>query len=265
MDGKDVRLPLPAVAPVRPAHQEELEYLVGFFDGDGCVSLNKATGHVQLVISQNVDSAEVLLHFRSLLGGSVSRHSAGTGSKKATVKWHVHGSKMIATAETLSSVPSMKQAQLLMAKQGYIAVKDRVRVAECLQVLKQRHHVPDQWRECTWPYFASFFDAEGTIVVSSTHVGLRLEVGQVNPCVLDHILYFLHEGKLKGWALHHWDSHSALVCQKLPDIKQTLELLLASGLLVKRKQAELALSLTAENHLQISRRHFLAQWPSGPL
>ena len=87
--GADVRLPLSAAEPLRPPSQEELEYLVGFFDGDGCVSMNKTTGKVQLSIGQSVDSAEVLLHFRSLLGGSVSRHSVGTGSKMAAVVWQV--------------------------------------------------------------------------------------------------------------------------------------------------------------------------------
>ena len=37
VDGQDVKLPLPAVEAVRSPSQEELEYLVGFFDGDGCV------------------------------------------------------------------------------------------------------------------------------------------------------------------------------------------------------------------------------------
>ena len=145
----------------------------------------------------------------------------------------------------------MKQAQLFIARQGTVPKNERVRVAECLQVLKQRHHVPDQWRECSWPYFAGFFDAEGTIIARPTRAGLRLEVWQVNPCVLEHLLRFLFENGLKAWALHHRVSSSVLVCNRLPDIKQTLKLLLANGLLVKRKQAELALSLTVENHLHI--------------
>ena len=81
---------------------------MGFFDGDGCVSMNKLT------ISQNVDSAKVLLLFRSVLGGSVGRQSASTGSHRAVLQWQVWGSKMAAAAAALSAVPSMKQAQLLI-------------------------------------------------------------------------------------------------------------------------------------------------------
>ena len=237
--------------PVRPPRQEELEYLLGFFDGDSCVSLNKHTGVVHLAISQNIDSAEVLLQFRSMLGGSVGRKSASTGSKKAQVHWQVYGSKMTAAAEVLSRVPSMKQAQLLMAKQGHVAENDRATVGQSLKMFKRRQHVPDRWSECSWPYFAGFFDAEGTIIVRPSCVGLRLEVTQVNPFVLEHLLRFLHESGLKAWSLHHRGSSSALVCGRPPHIKQTLELLLENGLIVKRKQAELALTLSAENHLEI--------------
>ena len=180
--GQVYELPLASVEPMRPPRQEELEYLVGFFDGDGCVSLNKHTGVVQLAISQNIDSAEVLLQFRSLLGGGISRQSAATGSKKAKVHWRVYGSKMTAAAASLSTVPSMEQAQLLMATSGYIGKADKARVARDLQVFKQRQHVPDQWNECSWPYFAGFFDAEGCISVLPLHAGLRLRLDQVNPC-----------------------------------------------------------------------------------
>ena len=231
--------------------QEELEYLVGFFDGDGCVSMNKKTGEAQLVIGQNVDSAEVLLQFRSLLGGSIGRHAASTGSRKAAVQWRVHGPKMKAAAETLSRVPSMKQAQLLMAKQGYIAENDRAGVWKCLKMFKRRQHVPDQWNECSWPYFAGFFDAEGCIRVRPLHTGFELSLGHVNPCVLEHLLRFLHENQLKTWSLYHYASFSALACSNNEHCRQTLEQLLANGLLVKRKQAELGLTLTGENHLHI--------------
>ena len=250
VDGKDVKLPLPAVEAARSPSQGELAYLVGFFDGDGCVSMKKETGEMRLSIGQNVNSAEVLLHFRSLLGGSVCRQSASTGSKRAKVQWRVCGSKMTAAAETLSRVPSIKRAQLLLAIQGTIPKNNRATVAGDLQVFKQRQHVPDQRAECSWSYFAGFFDAEGSILICPTSTSLRLEVKQVNPCMLVHLLRFLGENRLQGWSLHH-HAYSALVCNNLRDCKQTLELLIANGLLVKGKQAELDPKLHVENHLRI--------------
>ena len=80
---------------------------------------------------------------------------------------------------------------------------------------------------------------------------LRVQGFQVNPCVPLHLLHFLHENGLHSWTLHHRAFSSSLACQSIADCKLTLELLLSNGLHVKRKQAELALSLTAENHLEI--------------
>ena len=168
------------------------------------------------------------------------------------MSWSVCGAKMTDAAATLSKVPSMKQAQLLIAaRASKIAKGDRARVGKELKMLKQPQHQPDQSARCLWRYFAGFFDAEGSILVRSHCVGLQLEVRQVNPSMLVDLLHFLHDNQLRTWSLHDKTSSSALICTYLQDCKQTLELLLSNGLLVKRQQAELALSLTAANHLQI--------------
>ena len=99
--------------------------------------------------------------------------------------------------------------------------------------------------------FAGFFDAEGCIIVHPSCAGLQLKLKQVSPCMPLALLRFLHETQLPRWSLYHYASHAALVCPNLMECKKTLEQLLANGLLVKRKQAELALSLTAENQLCI--------------
>ena len=45
VDGQRFDLPLPQVAAgSRKASQSDLEYFQGFFDGDGCVSMNSSTG-----------------------------------------------------------------------------------------------------------------------------------------------------------------------------------------------------------------------------
>ena len=251
MDGRTYHLPLPAVEPVRMPTQKELEYLVGFFDGDGCVTM-KRTGCITLAVSQNFDSAEILVHFRVLLGGAVYHAAAPTCSKKAVLQWRLAGCKMRDAAATLSKVPSMKQAQLLIAaKASVVAKADRARVGKELKMLKQPEHQPDQSTQCLRSYFAGAFDAEGSIGVRSGWVGLSLEVGQVNPCMLVRLLRFLHENQLTTWSLYHKKAAFVLVCNNLHDCKQTLELLLANGLLVKRQQANLALAVSAENHLQI--------------
>ena len=249
--GETYQLPLRAVEPQRAPNPEELEYLVGFFDGDGCVTMNRNTGHVRLQVDQNVDSADVLLQFRSYLGGNVCFLLPATGTSKAALQWQVCGSKMAQAAAALSRIPSMKQAQLLIAANGQVAKADIPRTEKELKLMKQRLHVPGQRLKISWPYCAGFFDAEGCITVRPTYAGLQLRLDQVNPCVLVNLLRFLHEKQLHTWTLRHSASYSSLTCSNLRESKQTLERLLANGLLLKQQQAELALTLTAHNYLQI--------------
>ena len=248
--GETYELPLVAAEPFRTPSQEELEYLVGFFDGDGCVSMVKSTGQVRLAVGQTIESAEVLLHFRSLLGSGVYAMTTATGSRKATVQWSVSGTKMQEAAAALSSIPSMKQAQLEIAMRGRVGLDDRNSVEQKLKIFKRKQHVPGQLPNCSWPYLAGFFDAEGSIVVK-VNFGMRLTLEQVNPRALIQLQSFLHRNQLQGWSLYHYARSSVLGCWELGECKGFLERLLAHGLLVKRKQAELALTLSAENHLEI--------------
>ena len=248
--GQTYELPLAAAESSQTPSREELEYLVGFFDGDGCVSLNRQTGQVSLQVKQNVDSADVLLHFRALLGGGVYKTASATGSRKAILRWNVSGTRMQEAAAALSTTASMKRAQLQIASAGNVALKDRPFVEQKLHAFKQRHHVPRPLPNCSWPYFAGFFDAEGSIHVSSGRC-LRLQLSQVNPCILGQLRHFLHQSQFQSWSLYHYAHGSVLICCNAAESKESLKRLLENGLLVKRPQAELALNLSAENHLEI--------------
>ncbi len=103
----------------------------------------------------------------------------------------------------------------------------------------------------TWPRFAGFFDAEGSVSVRAHSVMLQLTIMQANPFILKHILAFLQNHGLQKWALYEHKSISQLSCSDLPTAKRTLELLLSSGLLVKKMQAKLALSMDRNNHQQV--------------
>ena len=251
VDGQSFELPLRSVAPIRAPSKEELEYLVGFFDGDGCVSMRKSTGQMSLCVSQAVDSAGVLLLFRSLLGGSVMHERAATGSRKAVVKWQVSGSGLQDAATTLSSVPSMKQAQLRIAAQGTVSRPDLALAVRQLQLLKQPQHAPSEQLGCSWPYFAGFFDAQGSISVHPLSPSVNLTLSQLNPYILVHFMHVLHQNGLDAWKLYHKSQSSCLVCNSFDVCKQTLEQMLRNGLMVKRGQARLAMTLTKQNHVKI--------------
>ena len=239
-----------ACPPERHPTREELEYLVGFFDGDGCVTMRSGNGEIQLNIGQNIDSAHVLLHYREVLGGGIYKHRIGTGRNKAMLVWKVSGSKMRHVAALLGQIPSMKQAQLKIAEGGNIEGESRERIGEQLFQLKQKDHVAKRLK-CTWAYFAGFFDAEGSVTVIPLMVGLKLDVTQLNPFVLERLLGFLHDSRLDKWRLLQDQNRTKLVCTDLATSKQTLKHLLDHGLLVKQKQAQLALSLNAANHKKV--------------
>ena len=253
VEGVTYALPLEAVAPPKqePA-SEELEYLVGFFDGDGCVTMSSESGRISLRIGQSIDSARVLLLFRDKLGGGVSRQSNGTGLQKACLSWQVYGSTMRRAALLLSRIPSMKQGELQIAAGAPIHRANQAKVAGQLKAFKGKDYSPTNLT-MTWPQFAGFFDAEGSVSVRAHSVMLQLSIMQANSFILKHILAFLQNHGLQKWALYEHKSRSQLSCSDLPTAKRTLELLLSSGLLVKKMQAKLALSVNVYNHQQVRR------------
>ena len=215
-------LPLKSVgAPERNPTQEELEYLVGFFDGDGCVTMKSQNGEIFLQISQSIESAEVLFRFRELLGGGIYKHANGTGQRKAKLMWQVWGSKMRHVAALLGQIPSMKQAQLKIAAGGNIEGPRRERIGEQLFQLKQKDHIAKKFKY-TWSYFAGFFDAEGSVTVKALSVGLQLQVKQLNPFALERLLGFLHDGGLDAWRLRRDGNCAKLVCSDLATSKHFL-------------------------------------------
>lgn len=64
---------------------ERLQYLAGFFDGDGCVSSHKLRPTMSIGVSDC--SAEILVLFRDVFGGGIYNLSRGRGLQKPSVKW----------------------------------------------------------------------------------------------------------------------------------------------------------------------------------
>ena len=251
MGERTFQLPLATVGPPSTAlAPEELEYLIGFFDGDGCVSMRQDGGCFSLSVGQNLDSAEVLVRFRDVFGGSIGHQSPGTGTCKALLQWRVYGSRVQHAARLLGSLPSMKHEQLEIAARGIVAKADRNRVAKKLSLLKQKEHEPVRF-QCSWPYFAGFFDAEGSISIRGHSFGIRLEVGQMNIFVLQELQHFLYQHNLKHWKIYHCVHVPTLVCQHLATCQLTLQHLLAWGLSLKKTQAALALTLTPGNQSDV--------------
>lgn len=251
VNGHTYQLPLRAANPPKdPPTQEELEYLVGFFDGDGCVSMDKSSGSVYLQVGQSVSSVNVLLHYRRVFGGGIYAGSKQTGLRQATVNWTIGGAAMKRAANLMACVPSMKRAQLEIAAAFQNVSQDkRFTVGADLRALKSKGHVPVDI-SISWPFVAGFFDAEGWIGVDGHCVRVVLTITQVNAYVLDRILSFFRNNNLERWCLYQKSNCFVLRCSHLETSKRTLEHMLAHGLSVKRQSAELALSLNVQNHLE---------------
>ena len=250
--GEVYQLPLKAAMPGAAPHRKELEYLVGFFDGDGSVSLN-GKGKVSLQVDQNIDSARVLLSFRAVFGGGIYLSNHCTGRTKAVLKWQVTAALASPAADLLASVPSMKQAQLEIASRGKALLADVSTHARALDALKSRDHRP-VGLECSWAYLAGLFDADGCIFVRPQIAGMTLALVQKNRFILASVQEFLHqqESVCRLYRLYQKDrSYNRLECADLATCKQMLKKLLMNGLDVKKEQAQLALTLTATNHVQL--------------
>ena len=150
------RLPLAAVGPPSDfPTQEEMEYLTGLFDGDGCVSMTRGTGQLRLQLSQTLDSAKVLMRFCDRLGGGIYNEKCKTGARKAVLQWTASGKTMQHAANVLCSIPSAQGPRLEIAAKGNVAKADRSQVAHVLNLLKQQGHQPGNF-QCSWTYFSVF-------------------------------------------------------------------------------------------------------------
>ena len=247
--GRTFPLPLATVdAPAGQVRQEELEYLTGFFDGDGCVTMCQTSGRIRLSMSQAIDQADVLLRFRDAFGGLIGLQSVGTGFCRTCLYWSIGGPKMAKAARELGRLFSMKQAQLHIAAAGpTVAPAQRKVVAAKLKQYKERSHLPIDMSG-SWSYFAGFFDAEGCIHVSALYPSVRLQVKQINPHALKCIGEFLVQQGMHGWSMAEYQSFAEIYCTKSVAAKEALKCLLANGLLLKRRQAELVLGLSPDTH-----------------
>ena len=253
-NGRSYSLPLRAESR-EPSHrpaEARLEYLAGFFDGDGCVTCFSNLCGCRLTVSQSYDQAEVLMLFRKAFGGSIGREHSGMGLGKPSLQWLACGPSARRAAELLAPHSITKQPQLLLAGRWPETTSEREDCKAELQALKK--HDSAVAGPCSWSYFAGFFDAEGYINQSNNGgVSLVLKVAQKHPRVLWSLRDFLKTtsgrvatlGKSRGHAHELWVSG-------LCNCKQILQHLLDAGLLRKAKQAQLALSLAPQNAAQVS-------------
>ena len=186
-----------------------------------------------------------------MLGGGIYRERDATGVAHASLRWQASGHARAFAATTLSSFPSMKQAQLQIAAQGPVCTVRRKEVHRKLKALKHASFRPAAWLPCSWSCFAGFFDAEGSISVRHDSNSLVLSIGQTNPYMLHCLAAFLHHQGMDNWYILEYGKANVLRCTHLGAAKAALQVLLDHGLAVKAPQARLVLQLANSNYLYV--------------
>ena len=260
LNGKTYTLPVTSRTHLGGTHlfkiaPQELEYLAGFFDGDGCV---RRTQHsCSLLIGQSVDGVAVLMRMHSAFGGSIHRARDGVGLHRPTLLWVLHGSSARIAASLLAPHSIVKRRQLELVWDWPSVLAGKVDGFRTLDLLKRSDS--GVAAPCTWAYFAGFFDAEGYIAQQGAKPAFSLRVTQKYRTVLVCLRKFLAtEMSIEASIYHGYQNRSYdLAINKTQNCKDVLQRLLSSGLLRKAAEAKLAVDLTKENAEQV--REAMAQ------
>ena len=155
--GRRYKLPLSKEEPrSRPVAGDTLQYLSGFFDGDGCVSPRSDLRSCVLIVAQAAANAEILVRFREAFGGAIHRHTDGRGLKKPAIRWDVYGQEGKQVASMLAATCMVKHDQLLMASTWPLVRSTQIVSSRTIAGLKLKQPTPRDV-QCSWAYIAGFF------------------------------------------------------------------------------------------------------------
>eukprot|EP00438_Fugacium_kawagutii_P004998 Skav230037 [mRNA] locus=scaffold465:10939:12267:+ [translate_table: standard] len=241
--GRKYQLPLLAKdAEVADCSRAELQYLSGFFDGDGCVFFGM-NGAVRLEVKQSLPGMHVLFRFRECFGGSICLNNNGHGTANPSLQWRVGGKAGKRAIAELARNSFTQYAKLRAA-----AEEGCQKVRANLQEFRAASKVPASFK-VTWPYLSGFFDAEGCISIPARGPYIDLRISQKKPPILRKMLTFLTADGLDRWALYNYKATNGIMfdlrCTTSDACKQSLRKLLANNLSLKRNQALIALRLSA--------------------
>ena len=241
------QLPLTSKAKSLTAPTEEhLQYLTGFFDGDGCATAGQSPWSCALAVWQSYDNAEILLLFQAAFGGGIYAGGfKGVGLAKPGLQWKVYGSRAKLAARQLLTGSSTKKRQLELIANWPEDISIAKQKAGQLRRFKEWDSAVDF--KCNWSYCAGFFDADGCLTLR-TNGSIILAFCQKFPTVLDHIARFLTQmDGVTPRICRVRDSLFSLRVEKKTESKLLLQRMLAAGLFKKAPQAQLALNATPEN------------------
>lgn len=239
--------------------EADVRYLAGFFDGDGCVSVQTDLSGCSLQLAQTVANSWILFHYLVKFGGSICVNAQGCGSTAHSIAWRACGGTARHASSILQQHCIVKEGQLKIASSWPKCREDRDMCRARLAELKKCN----QFRACSdktslsWSYVSGFFDAEGCIVVDQAYRSLRLAIAQRDPEILQLLQVFLlrclppQQQKINLYSKPL--GHVLVSCGTATSI-EILTNLLEHGLQVKRSEALHALNVPTSSHSE-SRRN----------
>ena len=251
--GRTYPLPLRACqAQMAEVPVERLQYLAGFFDGDGCVT--SRDGRPYLSVGLSNCSAEALLFFRDAFGGGIAGSVPGRGLKKPVLQWKLYSEAVcLEAAQHLLKYSILKRSQLQLLIDWPSKSDQRRQAAAHLTHLKSCDF--HEHGELSWPWLAGFVDAEGCIGIRADSKSIFLNITQKDDAVLEKIFGFMQaEGIAAAQVRHDGRDAHVLSVSALESVLILLDNLLRNGLFLKKEQAETALLVKELNHDDLRRR-----------
>ena len=249
--GVRCKLPLKFEKPEKPVSREELAYLAGFFDGDGCVSPTSRLSSCSLQVRQAAKSGGVLARFGHAFGGSLRGEKAANGAWQPTVVWALHGSPARDAAEQLAPVCYNKFEQLQVSASWPRDHTARVQKACFMKALKRMSPGGPSNFKCGWSYFTGFFDAEGSICVDVNCRTPRLILGQKYDGILNLLSAFLASELSHEILVQRAPQYFRAECTRAESCRHILRMMLKNGLEVKAATARTVLALSEASHADI--------------
>lgn len=261
VEGRRFKLPVrlddvdpECIAALAPEIDEE--YAAGFFDGDGCVSVEVNLSGCRLILDQSVKNCAVLFRFLVKFGGGIYLSNSGCGNTSPVVSWRAHGETARQAASVLHRNSLVKEEELGIAMSWPRSAWKRKECHARLGLLKkQAPHLPSN-QALSWTYFAGFFDAEGCICMSPRCKAFQLEIGQRHSAILQAIHGFLREQlplEEKAVRIYNKQSSHVLVCARSSASTIILRKLVEHGLQGKRQEGLTALSMSNSSHSNLRR------------
>jgi len=188
--------------------EEEKQWVAGFLDGDGCLSLynkkNKSGScllqpFIMFSQAQDEGTPKVLVKIQELYGGSIIKHDSCKKFKNKRKRHQLHIRQETTIKEILNimikySTIKYAQAQFLLDKYKEGRSYDNIEEAnEQSEILKNMHHTYEDVKvdenRFSPPYMGGLFDAEGCVCVYTSGkltVSLSQEgSSQLRKCIVE--------------------------------------------------------------------------------